>query len=381
MWRPQVRSDRIAPDKPTNGNDADTERLRFAYLQWCMHSRFLMPTPMKRARAESFDVLGLGVAAVDDVIYVPSYPAAEAKVRVERSIRRCGGLTAAALVAAARVGARCAYAACLGTDELSQYIARDLASQGISLKHAPRLPEARVAHSIIIVSQDAGSRTILFEAGGLIGAHDSLPSDEVIRKAKVLFIDHYGMRGNLRAARIARAAGVPIVVDFENAAGPLFQEVLELVDHLILSEGFALKLTRTATAAEAALALWRPGRAAVIVTAGPAGCWSVSTEHDTAVQHYPAFAVEAADTTGCGDVFHGAYAALLARGDDLEQRIRFASAAAALKAREAETPSLSAVERFLREHQAGRKRKKTTDGHGFGDRQDANRLDLHQLSS
>jgi sulfofructose kinase len=322
---------------------------------------------MKRTRAESFDVLGLGVAAVDDVIYVPSYPAAETKVRVTRSVRRCGGLTAAALVAAARVGARCAYAACLGMDELSEHIASHFSSEGINLQHAPRLPEARVVHSIIIVGQDTGSRNIFFETGGLMGAHDTLPPEEVIRAAKVLFIDHYGMRGNLRAARIARAAGVPIVADFENETVPLFKEVLNLVDHVILSEGFALRLTRTATPAEAALALWRPGRAAVIVTSGPAGCWSVSAEHDAGAQHHPAFAVEAADSTGCGDIFHGAYATRLARGDDLQQRVRFASAAAALKARDAETPSLAAVERFLRENQARKKRRRpqmNTDGHG-----------------
>lgn len=312
---------------------------------------------MKRERAESFDVLGLGVAAVDDVLYVPSYPAAETKVHVARSMRRCGGLTAAALVAAVRAGARCAYAACLGKDELSEHVASHLTYEGINLQHAPRLPQGRVVHSIIIVSQDTGGRTIFFETGGLIGAHDRLPSAEVIRAAKVLFIDHYGMRGNLRAARIARAAGVSIVADFENAAVPLFQEVLKLVDHLILSEGFALKLTRAATPADAALGLWGPGRAVVIVTSGPGGCWSVSAEHGTAAKHHPAFAVEVADSTGCGDVFHGAYAARLARGDDLQQRIRFASAAAALKARDAETPSLAVVERFLVAKGKGKKTK------------------------
>lgn len=318
---------------------------------------------MKRSGTESFDVLGLGVAAVDDVLYVSSYPAAEAKVRVARSMRRCGGLTAAALVAAARTGARCAYAAGLGMDELSEHIASHLTSEGINLQHAPRLQEARVVHSIIIVGQDTGSRNIFFETGGLIGAHDTLPSEEVIRAAKVLFIDHYGMQGNLRAARIARAAEVPVVADFENADVSLFKEVLKLVDHLILSEGFALRLTGTTTPAAAALALWQPGRAAVIVTSGPAGCWSVSAEHNAAAQHHPAFEVKVADSTGCGDIFHGAYAARLARGDDLQQRIRFASAAAALKAREAETPSLTAVERFLRENPVGRKAKKTTDEH------------------
>ena len=53
--------------------------------------------------------------------------------------------------------------------------------------------------------------------------------------------------------------------------------------------------------------------------------------------------MKAADTTGCGDVFHGAYAAALARGDALEQRVRFASAAAAVKATQAEIPRLAAT--------------------------------------
>jgi sugar/nucleoside kinase (ribokinase family) len=72
-------------------------------------------------------------------------------------------------------------------------------------------------------------------------------------------------------------------------------------------------------------------------------------------RHHPAFAVEPADTTGCGDVFHGAYAASLARGDALDERIRVATAAAALKARDGEIPHRLAVEEFLRASpQAGR---------------------------
>ena len=69
------------------------------------------------------------------------------------------------------------------------------------------------------------------------------------------------------------------------------------------------------------------------------------------VQHYPAFKVKAIDTTGCGDVFHGAYAVALARGQDLTERIRFASATAALKATrhggQAGIPTRRQVEKFL----------------------------------
>jgi len=302
---------------------------------------------MKFADLESFDVLGLGALAVDDVLYVASFPAPDEKLRVKRSLRRCGGLTGVALVTAARLGARCGYAGCLGTDDLSRYVADHLIREGVSVARAPRLPQARVVHSIIVVGQDTGSRNIFFDDRGMVGAHDSLPADDLIGAAKVLFVDHCGMRGTLRAARAARAAGVPIVADLEDATDPLFQEVLELVDHLVLSEGFALGLTRAATAAAAALALWRPDRAAVVVTCGSKGCWSVSPESEGAARHHSAFAIQAADTTGCGDVFHGAYAARLACGDDLGRRLRFAAAAAALKARDAEIPGRAAVEQFL----------------------------------
>ncbi len=296
---------------------------------------------------DSIDVLGLGCAAVDDVLYVAGFPAADGKARVQRSIRRSGGLTFAALVAAGRAGARCAYAGCLGNDGLSEHIARELAQEGIDLRHAPRLPEARVVHSVIVVGEQNASRTIFFEANGVIGAHDSLPAKEVIAGAKVLLIDQYGMKGNLRAASIARSAAVPVVADFEDADVPLFEETLQLVDHLILSEDFALPLTGARTPAEAAVKLWRPNRAAVIITCGAKGCWSVSAEKPDGACHHAAFSVKPVDTTGCGDVFHGVYASRLACGEPLEKRIRLASAAAALRALKTETPNLAAIEEFL----------------------------------
>jgi sulfofructose kinase len=294
-----------------------------------------------------FDVLGLGCTAVDDLLYVRSFPAADNKVRVELSLRRCGGLTGAALVTAARQEARCAYAGCLGTDPYSEHVASNFICEGVDIEHAPRLSEARVVHSTIVVGKDSGSRNIFYEDEGMTGAHPTLPPDEVIRDAKVLFIDHLGMPGNLRAARTARSAGVAVVADFEDEAAALFPEVLGLVDHLVLSEEFARRITHESDAAQAARALWHSGRAVVIVTVGANGCWSVSAEDGIKARHHPAFPVKAIDTTGCGDVFHGAYAASLARGDSLEVRIRFAAASAALKAMRNEIPRRSAVEEFL----------------------------------
>ena len=294
-----------------------------------------------------FDVLGLGCAAVDDILYVPSFPAVDQKVRVERTLRRFGGLTGAALVAASRAGASCAYAGCLGPDELSGYVAGYFTQEGIDISHAPRLPQARVVHSTIAVGTDTGSRNVFFEGYGKIGAHDVEPEEKVLRDCRVLFIDQWGMAGNLRAAKLARSAQVAVVADFEDSSSPLFREVLDLVDHLILSENFALEITGAGDAAAAARSLWNSGREAVVVTCGTRGCWSVSSDSEYLPTRHAAFKVEAIDTTGCGDVFHGAYAAGLARGDGLGARIRFASACAALKAKLGETPRLAEVQQFL----------------------------------
>jgi sugar/nucleoside kinase (ribokinase family) len=305
---------------------------------------------MQPSAKKSFDVLGLGCAAVDDFVYVPAYPAADSKARVEKWHRQCGGLTGNALVAAARLGARCAFAGCLGTDELSDCVANNFLSEGVDVSHSPRFPEGGVVHSTIVVAQDTGSRNVFYEVRGVMGAHPSQPSESVIGEACVLFIDHYGMPGNLRAIKCARRLGVPVVADIEDAAVPLFEEVLNEVDHLILSEEFACPLTQKKSAAAAAQALWRPNRAAAIVTCGSNGCWSVSQTSDGIARHHPTFKVPATNTSGCGDVFHGAYAYRLACGDSLEDRICFASAAAAVKAQQPELPRLHAVEILLREN-------------------------------
>jgi sugar/nucleoside kinase (ribokinase family) len=289
-----------------------------------------------------FDVLGLGCTAVDDVLYIPSFPVEDGKVRVQRRVRRFGGLTGAALVAAARLGARCAYAGQFGLDELSQSVRANFIREGIDVSRALCLEEARVIHSTIVVAQDSGRRNIFYDCNGCVGAHPALPAPDFIRAARVLLIDHYGLEGTLRAARLARADRIAVVADFEEDRVKGIQELMALVDHLVVPASFACRISHAATPEAAAAALWHRDRAAVVVTCGADGCWTVSSQTG-GPRHHPAFAVRASDTTGCGDVFHGAYAAALARGEALETRIRFASAAAALKAGQQEIPHLAEV--------------------------------------
>jgi sugar/nucleoside kinase (ribokinase family) len=188
---------------------------------------------------------------------------------------------------------------------------------------------------------------------GAIGADPSLPEADVIRAASVLLVDHHGLEGTLRAARIAREHGIPVVADFERDPGPPFAKLLAVTDHLIISERFARQLAadRQSPVGEVVAALWRQHGDTVVVTCGSGGCWYASELTGGRAERFPAFAVDVVDTTGCGDVFHGAYCAALAEGKDLPARIELASATAALKATrrggQAGIPARRAVEEFL----------------------------------
>jgi sulfofructose kinase len=302
---------------------------------------------------KSFDILGIGCVSVDDLLYVPgSFPAADTKARVLSWDRQCGGLTGTALVAAARLGARCSFAGLLGFDDLSRIVEENFVREGVDTSHAPRAKDAPVPHAVIVVASETRTRNIFYRIEGRIGAADDLPDESVIRSARVLFLDQYGMKGCLRAATIARGAGVPIVADFEDSSHSQFPELLRLIDHIVLPQDVAQKITGENVPDAAAEAVWHPDCQAVVVTCGTTGSWFLGK--DGVMRHQPAFKVHAVDTTGCGDVFHGAYAAALVQGAPLDECVRFATAAAGLKATQPGgqrgIPTPSQVEEFLASH-------------------------------
>lgn len=296
-----------------------------------------------------FDVLGIGVATVDDFLRVPHLPAPDTKVRVIDSERACGGLCATALVSAARLGASVAYAGVLGTDDLSDFVLRSLEDEGVDTSHVDRLPDAGPGHSIIVVDPD-GRRTVYSDPRRMLAGADDRPPASVIREARVLLVDHVRIAASIRAARIGRWEGIPVVADIERDDDPRLPELLALVDHLVVPIAFGERLTGASDPGGILAALRSPGRTTVL-TAGAAGAWYMGPDADDRPAHRRAFEVDGVDTTGCGDAFHGAYAAGLAFGLDLAGRVRLANAVAALTATRlggrAGIPDRTAVEAFL----------------------------------
>jgi ribokinase len=301
-----------------------------------------------------YDILGLGCVAVDELLYVAKYPRENDKSPIEARAKSCGGTTANALVAAAKLGAKAAWAGTLGADENSRFVEAAFASAGVDGAWIRHAEGARPIQATIVVNSRRSSRTVFYDLTGATPLDATWPPEEAITAAKVLLIDQFGIEGMLRAARIAQAHRLSIIGDFENRSHPGFDELVTLVDHLILPQDVAADATGADSPAAAVNRLWNERREAVVVTCSEKGSWYRGRGMaDGITLHCPAFWVEAADTTGCGDVFRGAYAVALLAGEPLEERLRFASAAAALKATklggQASFPSREEVQAFLRE--------------------------------
>ncbi|MCE9546368.1 MAG: hypothetical protein K8T25_12720 [Planctomycetia bacterium] len=306
--------------------------------------------------SHTWDILGLGGVAVDELLFVDAYPAADAKTAVLRRQLMSGGLAGTALVAAARLGARCAYAGVLGDDDLSQFALRRLAEEQIDISLAGQRPGVRPIRSVVIVDEQRQTRNLFFDNEGVVGASTDSPAEEAIRSVGALLVDHYGVNGMIRAATIARAANVPVVADFELAVHPRFDALVGLVDHLILSRAFVAVLTGSDDPSSALKSLWSDQRQVLAITDGKQGVWYRLAGKPEQTGHLAAFVVPTVDTTGCGDVFHGAYATALVEGLAPLERLRFASAAAALKAArgggQLGAPTRQELDQFLAEQTA-----------------------------
>jgi sugar/nucleoside kinase (ribokinase family) len=296
-----------------------------------------------------WDILGLGAVAVDDLLTLDHFPAPDSKMAIRSEQRQGGGLTATALVAAARLGARPAFMAVLGDDSLSQYTLDELAREGVDCTPVIRQPNARPVHSTILVDTSNGQRTILYSHAGLMYPTPAQITDDLLRRCRVLFVDQTAGTAAVYAAQQAQALGIPVVADVENVATPEARALIRIVDHLIMGIETGRQATGLFAPADVTAALGNARRACSCITAGAQGCWY--TAYDAPVTHVPSLPARVVDTTGCGDVFHGAYAAGIACGEPVAQAIQVATIAAGLKATQiggrAGIPDRATVDRVL----------------------------------
>ena len=271
---------------------------------------------------DRLDLVGVGCVSIDDLLYVDASPADD-KGRIQASERQPGGNIATALVAAAGLGASVAFVGRLSDREDGAVVRADLAAHGVGLEFALPDPQARPIRATVVVFQQ-GDRFIAYDDATTIGL---LPGDDLtpLFQARTVLLDTYALAPTMTALG-SDVNRVLIVADVE---AEVETASLRQVQHLVLPMAFARQLTGETEPAAIVTALWNDRRATVVVTDGADGMWFRDAAR-AECQYQPSFEVPVVDTTGCGDVFHGAYAVALARGWDALERVRFAAAAGAI---------------------------------------------------
>ena len=291
-------------------------------------------------------VICLGNVVADHTFRVEDIPQPPAKIAARSYSIGPGGMAANAAIAVVRLGGRAAFWGRVGDDLNGEPLAEALEAEGIDVSGLRRVPGGRTPVGAVLVDP-RGERTIISFRGSGLGTDPAWLPLDAIRQAGALCCDPRWSEGVAAAAAAARAAGVPVVLDGERSETRILVDLVPRVDHAIFSvTGLANFAPGCAPEEGLRRALASGPVKVAAVTQGEKGTlWLVPGMEKPG--RMPAFPVEATNTTGAGDVFHGAYALAMAEGMEVEAAMRFASAAGALRARDGATPDRAMVSALL----------------------------------
>ncbi len=275
-----------------------------------------------------FDVVGVGLNAVDHLCTVSAFPTFNSKLQMASYACQPGGQVATAMVALQRWGCRTAYIGSFGDGIIGELSRRSLAEEGIDVSGALQRRGVANQMAVILVDQASGERTVLMHRPpALVLEPDELRHD-LVTAGRVLHLDGYDLDAALAAAEWAHGAGMPVVVDLDTRSGAV-DRLVAISDVVIVSQEFAEQFTGAVEPAQAIDRLAAATAAPVVaITLGAAGVIARSSAGTVRVPAYP---VRCVDSTGAGDVFHAGFIYGMLLDWPLERALRFANATAALK--------------------------------------------------
>ncbi len=270
-----------------------------------------------------------GLIASDFVTRLAFPVPRDRKVRVKEFARQGGGPAANAAVAIARLGGIASFAGAVGDDALGVEQRRELTDEGVDVTHVEVVAGAPSFVCFILVDEADGARTIVS------APHERplpvRPPAALRDGADLLLVDGWGGPAQRALVGEARERGIPVMLD----AGSAREDVLAILpdaDVVIASEPFAREWADGGDPESAVRAMLRSGVRLAAVTRGPQGVVA-GAAGAAELFRVDAVPVDAVDTTGAGDAFHGGAAWALARGRNWEESLRIGAFVAAAKCR------------------------------------------------
>jgi len=273
------------------------------------------------------DVVGLGLNATDTVMTVRKFPALGGKERVVASSVQAGGQVATALVTCRRLGLKARYIGKVGDDPAGRLQLASLRREGVDLAETKVVRGAATQYGYIVVDQATGERTIFWDRDRRLAIQPKELNRRAIASARLLHLDGCDLEAALVAARWARGACLPVVADLDTVYKNI-ERLFPYTDYLIASTHLLPAVTGQADPFRVLEYMAREYRIRMP---------GMTLGRDGALVYYagrffysPGFVVETVDTTGAGDVFHGAFDYALLQGWDMARALDFSNAMAAL---------------------------------------------------
>ncbi|MDG4878547.1 sugar kinase [Mesorhizobium sp. WSM4935] len=280
--------------------------------------------------AKPVRLLSVGAFTLDTILRVETLPAHQGKFIASDGVQIASGMATSAACAAHRLGAEVSLWASAGDDAVGDQLIADIQAEGVDCSLIRRVAGARSALAAIVVDAHGERIIVPFYDNKAQADPEALPLADLSGFDAVL-VDVRWPGAAALALGAARSIGRPAILDADTAPVEVLERLLPLASHIVASEPAARIVCGHALDPESACAdLASRTDAFVAVTGGAAGTWW----HDRTtgrVRHVEAPKVKAVDTLAAGDVFHGAFAVGLAEAMPMEEALRFASAAAALK--------------------------------------------------
>jgi sulfofructose kinase len=276
--------------------------------------------------AQPFDVVGFGTNSVDHLCVLSEFPASDSKCEILHYEILAGGQVATAVTFLSRMGVRARYIAKVGGDELGRFSLESFRSESVDTAGVQVDKSAANQAAIILIEQKSGERTVLTRRERGLDFKPGELKREQICSGRILHLDGYDIAGSILAAEWCNDAGIPVCIDLDKAFHHC-QELLDKIDFLIVSKNFPIEFTGLADPLKAFERLRNEFGGFLAMTMGAAG--AMAWVGDQCVT-FPAIKVDAVDSTGAGDIFHGGFIYGLLQNWPLQRIMNFANAAAGL---------------------------------------------------
>lgn len=284
--------------------------------------------PIPAAGRRALDLVGLGEISLDRAIELDRMPVAGHKQTARAERDAPGGQIATAVLACARLGLRCAFVGAVGDDAAAKTALAPLRSARVDLTGLQQVAGGHTRQAFVLVERRGGERSVIGRRDARVSIDTGALDRALFERTRALLVDGADPEASVWAARAAREAGAAVFLDADGRVGEL-EKLLRWVDFPVISRRFAEEIGRGTSVPAGLEALCAAGARIAVATLGEYGAIALTGVGGRLLKS-PAFEIAARDTTGAGDAFHAAWIAAVLGGEDLEQALRMANAAAAI---------------------------------------------------